>query len=174
MHSSTPARRVSPIGGVTSNRLAWIRELEEKKSGKVNDEPHGIKNSGGSVADKLAMFESKKTASAPPLRLPPMSRSNSTSRSSAAGVESVFSTSSNVATVSSRTSTDTARSNHRSSSVMSYYDESFFKKMESVVGGLAPEKNDVKTAKKLEEAGEVSPNPVVHQEEPEKDESEKP
>ncbi|KFA80170.1 hypothetical protein S40288_09937 [Stachybotrys chartarum IBT 40288] len=174
MHSSPPARRVSPMGGVTSNRLAWIRELEEKKSGKVNDDRHGIKNSSGSVADKLAMFESKKTASTPPLRLPPVSRSNSTSRSSATGVESVFSTSSNVATISSRTSIDTARSNHRSSSVMSYYDESFVKKMESVVGGIAPEKNDVKTAKELKEAGEESSDPVVHQEEPAKDKSETP
>lgn len=40
-----------------------------------------------------------------------------------------------------RTSIDTARSSHRTSSVMDYYDEAFREKMESVVGGQPADKD---------------------------------
>jgi hypothetical protein len=137
--ADVPVRRTSTRG--VGNRLAWIRELEGKKSSSTNGDLGVLKKQAGSVSDKLAMFENKQMQSASPaLRLPPVARSNSTaSRLSWAGVESASSANGNI-TATPRTSIDTARSSHRASSVMSYYDDSFREKMESVVGGQAAEK----------------------------------
>ncbi len=145
------ARRVSTRGGV-GNRLAWIRELEEKKSGSLSRDIGVLKKQAGSVSDKLAMFEGKKGLTAPSAsRLPPLTRSNSTASrlSSAAlsstgpsstGLESTSSTYGSIA-ASPRTSIDTIRSSHRASSVMSFYDDSFREKMETVVSGYATDKD---------------------------------
>ncbi|KAH8651197.1 hypothetical protein BX600DRAFT_100428 [Xylariales sp. PMI_506] len=133
------------------DRLAWIRELEEKKSSGVNRDLPVLKKQAGSVSDKLAMFESKQSSSPGP-RLPPLSRSNSTtSRFSSVGVDSTSSAFGNTIVATPRTSIDTVRSSHRASSVMSYYDDTFREKMESVVGGLAPEKDKAEVpAEKLQ------------------------
>ena len=144
--ANLPARKLS-TRGAASDRLAWIRELEEKKSANVNRDIPVLKKQGGSVSDKLAMFENKQTlaVSSAAVRRQPLTRSNSSSRFSAAGLESIFSSNSNVTTASPRTSIDTVRSINRASSVMSYYDDSFREKMENVVGGYVPdkEKSDV-------------------------------
>lgn len=129
-------RRVAGRGGVMGNRLAWIRELEEKKSnGNVNRDLPVLKKQAGSVSDKLAMFESKQgRAASPASRLPPLARSNSTtSRLSSVGLESASSAYGGDAAATPRTSLDTVRSSHRASSVMSYYDDTFREKMESIV-----------------------------------------
>lgn len=137
--SGAPVRRTSTRGaGGLGNRLAWIRELEEKKSASVNSDLGVLKKQSGSVSNKLAMFESRqKPAAAPVARLPPLTRTNSTTsttRFSSVGLGSDSSASGNAAAT-PRTSIDTARSSHRASSVMDYYDDTFRERMESMVSG---------------------------------------
>jgi hypothetical protein len=135
------ARKGSTRGGAAVNRLAWIRELEEKKSSGMNRDLPVLKKQAGSVLDKLAMFETKKSLAAPQARMPPPPpRSNSTSRFSTAGPESIFSADSNTATASPRTSIDTVRTNNRASSVMSHFDDSFREKLESLVSANPSDK----------------------------------
>ncbi|RDW59102.1 hypothetical protein BP5796_12026 [Coleophoma crateriformis] len=136
-----PVRRASTRG--VANRLAWIKELEAKKAGNTNGDLAVLKKQAGTVSDKLAMFENKQVQAANPgLRLPPLTRSNSTtSRLSWVAVDSTSSVNGNI-TATPRTSIDTVRSSHRASSVMSYYDDSFREKMESIIGDQAPDKEN--------------------------------
>ncbi|KAI1851231.1 hypothetical protein JX266_003306 [Neoarthrinium moseri] len=175
--AGAPVRRLSTRGGVASNRLAWIRELEEKKSSSVNRDIGVLKKQVGSVSDKLAMFESKQGQTpSPAARLPPLTRSNSTtSRFSMAAPESTTSATGNV-TATPRTSIDTVRSSHRTSSVMDYYDDSFREKMESVAGSYAADKDKDKlesekrqrvTAKFISVKSEKGQVPQTVQAEPE-------
>ncbi|KAK8074361.1 hypothetical protein PG994_005260 [Apiospora phragmitis] len=147
---SAPVRKVSPRG-LAGNRLAWIRELEEKKSSDLRKDVGVLKKQAGSVSDKLAMFENKGTSgptSNP--RLPPLSRSNSTtSRMSSVGLKSTTTSSAwdrDNATATPRTSIDTTRSSHHNSGVLSYYDDSFREKMEGLVANLAEKDDEDKTA----------------------------
>ncbi|CAJ2509550.1 Uu.00g145760.m01.CDS01 [Anthostomella pinea] len=137
-----PARKASTRG--VGNRLAWIRELEEKKSSEANKDLGVLKKQAGSVSDRLAMFESKQGRGPSPVlpsRLPPLSRTNSTtSRLSSVALESGSSVNGNT-TSTPRTSIDTARSSHRTSSVMDNYDDSFREKMECLVGDFTADKD---------------------------------
>ncbi|KAK7916829.1 hypothetical protein PG985_010437 [Apiospora marii] len=150
-----PSNAVSPRG-LAGNRLAWIRELEEKKSNDLRKDIGVLKKQAGGVSSKLAMFENKgNSSSAAPTsnpRMPPLSRSNSTtSRMSSVGLKSTTTNQDN-ATATPRTSIDTTRSSvHRNSGVMSYYDDSFREKMEGLVSQLA-EKDD-------EEKNKANPAP---------------
>jgi hypothetical protein len=119
-------RRMSNRSNVASNRLAWVRELEEKQANGGVNRPTVTKGPG-SVSNILSMFENKNASS----RLPPLTRTNSTSRFSAVGYESVYSAADSATP---RTSIDTVRTNPRASSVMSNYDDSFREKLESLVG----------------------------------------
>ncbi|KAK8070366.1 hypothetical protein PG997_010569 [Apiospora hydei] len=147
--TSAPVRKVSPKG-LAGNRLAWIRELEEKKSNDLRKDVGVLKKQAGSVSNKLAMFENKSNSAAAPSsvpRLPPLSRSNSTtSRMSSVGLKSTTTWDKDNATATPRTSIDTTRSSHRNSGVMSYYDESFREKMEGLVANLAEKDDEDKTA----------------------------
>lgn len=147
--ASAPVRKVSPRG-LAGNRLAWIRELEEKKSNDLRKDIGVLKKQAGGVSSKLAMFENKgsNSSSAAPTsnpRMPPLSRSNSTtSRMSSVGLKSTTTNQDN-ATATPRTSIDTTRSSvHRNSGVMSYYDDSFREKMEGLVSQLAEKDDDEK------------------------------
>ncbi|KAI0475594.1 hypothetical protein GGR56DRAFT_695352 [Xylariaceae sp. FL0804] len=151
-------RKTSGLAG--SNRLAWIRELEEKKSGGLGKDVEVLKRQSGSVSDKLAMFEGKGRgggggtgASTPRLGPLTLSRSNSTtSRFSAAGLDS----SSGGATgggpgaaSTPRTSIDTVRSSsHRASSVMDNYDDSFRERLEGIASTVPPPEEDEEEKKK--------------------------
>ncbi|KAK7753504.1 hypothetical protein SLS62_004579 [Diatrype stigma] len=160
-------RKVSPRG-MTGNRLAWIRELEEKKSSAASQNAAPGPKKLGSVSDRLAMFEQKQaglagasaSASSSASRLPPSSsltRSNSTvstSRLSSTGLESVSSAyggrgDNGSVAATPRTSIDTVRSSHRASSVLSYYDESFRGKMESIVGDYDKDKADAQKKQRV-------------------------
>ncbi|KAK7973533.1 hypothetical protein PG988_007667 [Apiospora saccharicola] len=68
--ASAPVRKVSPRG-LAGNRLAWIRELEEKKSNDLRKDIGVLKKQAGGVSSKLAMFENKGGSSAaPPTSIP--------------------------------------------------------------------------------------------------------
>ncbi|ETS76772.1 hypothetical protein PFICI_12159 [Pestalotiopsis fici W106-1] len=155
--SNAPSRKASTTTtrGV-GNRLAWIKELEEKKSGSLGQDIGVLKKASGSVSNRLAMFESKQAAAAPPLsnKKPPLTRTNSTtSRLSSVGLDSTFSANGNT-TATPRTSGETVRSSHRASSVMSYYDDSFREKMENVAGSYSDAKDKEKEKEsKPEKAG---------------------
>jgi hypothetical protein len=155
----TPSTR-PPSAALTSGRLAWIRELENKSSsssGPSKPELQKLKApGGGGVAGKLAMFEHMQKKQPGP---PSLSRSNSTTSSrvsSGAMAESLFAGASSTLSFAgdalpstARTSIDSTRSiyaSHRSSAVLAYYDEDFREKMEGVAGGLS------KQLKKGEEA----------------------
>ncbi|KAI9167915.1 hypothetical protein HJFPF1_04056 [Paramyrothecium foliicola] len=146
LQSAAPVRRLSARGGVANNRLAWIKELEEKRSAGVNRDLVVLKKQAGSVSDKLAMFETKQTLAAPQARLPPLTRTNSTNRFSGAGYESIFSAESNTGSASQRTSIDTVRTNQRESSVMSHFDDSFREKLETLMGSSGPDKDKNNTS----------------------------
>lgn len=155
--STVPSRRTSTRG--VGNRLAWIKELEEKKSGSLGQDIGVLKKASGSVSNRLAMFESKQASAAPPLsKKPPLTRTNSnstTSRLSSVNLDSTFSVNGN-ATATPRTSGETVRSSHRASSVMSYYDDSFREKMENVASGYSDkdkEKAEKEKAEKAEKLG---------------------
>ncbi|KAH7237802.1 uncharacterized protein BKA55DRAFT_578322 [Fusarium redolens] len=135
---STPITRVnSKRPGALSDRLAWMRKLEEKENTKPNNDLTVLQKRAGSVSDKLAMFEKKNlsvtSASSKRLQLPAR---NPSSQYSASVRESIFSADGSAYAPSPRTSMDTART----SSVMSYYDDSFREKLESIVG-QEPEAN---------------------------------
>ncbi|KAI4599987.1 hypothetical protein KJ359_001088 [Pestalotiopsis sp. 9143b] len=155
--STVPSRRTSTRG--VGNRLAWIKELEEKKSGSLGQDIGVLKKASGSVSNRLAMFESKQASAAPPLsKKPPLTRTNSnstTSRLSSVNLDSTFSVNGNT-TATPRTSGETVRSSHRASSVMSYYDDSFREKMENVASGYSDkdkEKAEKEKAEKAEKLG---------------------
>ncbi|KAM7190184.1 hypothetical protein V8F20_009806 [Naviculisporaceae sp. PSN 640] len=165
-----PRRTLSsrpPSVAITSSRLSWIRDLENKSSSPLSSssstsDMQRLKKSGGGVAGKLAMFEQIQKQTQPALP-PTISRSNSraSSRSrmsSAAFTDhsgSVFSAPggahladesrgrplSFVSTATGRTSMDSTRDSlpvsHRNSGVMAYYGEDFRERMEGVAGGWA-------------------------------------
>ncbi|CAF3527436.1 hypothetical protein QX201_012216 [Fusarium graminearum] len=123
-----------------SDRLSWIKNLEEKNNDRPNKDLAQLPKRAGTVSDKLAMFERKNmsgTANKQHLLAPTRtyssshSSTHSSSYNSARGRESIFSTDSNANVSSTRTSIDTT---HRTSSVMSYYDDTFRQKLESLVG----------------------------------------
>ncbi|RGP69203.1 hypothetical protein FLONG3_7839 [Fusarium longipes] len=123
-----------------SDRLSWIKNLEEKNTERPNKDLAQLPKRAGTVSDKLAMFERKNMSAAAnkqhllaPTRTYSSSHSSthSSSYNSARGRESIFSTDSNANVSSTRTSIDTT---HRTSSVMSYYDDTFRQKLESLVG----------------------------------------
>ncbi|KAJ4002810.1 hypothetical protein NW752_009464 [Fusarium irregulare] len=138
---STSVTRLKPKQpSKLSDRLSWIKNLEEKNNDRPNKDLAELPKRAGTVSDKLAMFEKKNmTAAANKQHLLAPTRTYSSSHSStysstynsARGRESIFSTDSNPAVSSTRTSIDTT---HRTSSVMSYYDDSFRQKLESLVG----------------------------------------
>ncbi|OBS18993.1 hypothetical protein FPOA_10718 [Fusarium poae] len=122
-----------------SDRLSWIKNLEEKNIDRPNKDLAQLPKRAGTVSDKLAMFEKKNMSSTAnkqhllaPARTYSSSHSSthSSSYNSARGRESIFSTDSNAGVSSTRTSIDTT---HRTSSVMSYYDDTFRQKLESLV-----------------------------------------
>ncbi|KAF5577616.1 hypothetical protein FPCIR_12018 [Fusarium pseudocircinatum] len=134
----TPLSRVnSKRPGALTDRLAWMRKLEEKDTTKPNNDLTALQKRAGSVSDKLAMFEKKNlsvtSSTTKRLQLPAR---NTSSQYSASVRESIFSADGSAYAPSPRTSMDTART----SSVMSYYDDSFREKLESIVG-QEPEAN---------------------------------
>ncbi|KAF5643083.1 hypothetical protein F52700_2798 [Fusarium sp. NRRL 52700] len=131
------ARVNSKRPGALSDRLAWMRKLEDKDTTKPNNDLTALQKRAGSVSDKLAMFEKKNLSatSSTSKRLQLPSR-NTSSQYSASVRESIFSADGSAYAPSPRTSMDTART----SSVMSYYDDSFREKLESIVG-QEPEAN---------------------------------
>ncbi|KAF4423141.1 hypothetical protein FACUT_10565 [Fusarium acutatum] len=138
--TQTPLARVnSKRPGALSDRLAWMRKLEEKDTTKPNNDLTALQKRAGSVSDKLAMFEKKNlsvtSASSSSKRLQLPAR-NTSSQYSASVRESIFSADGSAYAPSPRTSMDTTRT----SSVMSYYDDSFREKLESIVG-QEPEAN---------------------------------
>ncbi|TLD12778.1 uncharacterized protein PgNI_04121 [Pyricularia grisea] len=136
-NSSTNSRRsVSgsrpPSTALTSSRLAWIRELEggRKNKSMSGSDSKALRDVGGGVAGKLAMFEQKQQQVKPPSSV--LGRSNSnTSRASRMSV-SVVGASSNEDDVPTtrRTSVESTRS--AVAPVMAYYDQAFREKMEGV------------------------------------------
>ncbi|EWG53313.1 hypothetical protein FVEG_11775 [Fusarium verticillioides 7600] len=128
----TPLSRApSKRPGALTDRLAWMRKLEEKDTTKPNNDLTALQKRAGSVSDKLAMFEKKNlsvtSSTTKRLQLPAR---NTSSQYSASVRESIFSADGSAYAPSPRTSMDTART----SSVMSYYDDSFREKLESIVG----------------------------------------
>ncbi|KAL8366351.1 hypothetical protein RB595_004903 [Gaeumannomyces hyphopodioides] len=141
------ARR--PSARLDSNRLAWLRDLEggrKQLSGGVNSDLPVLKKVQGSVADKLARFESKgqqqatATATQTPLsQLVPLSRSNSTRSRTSSVADTFMSTSyGGGAPTTARSSLDS----HRASSVFSHYDESFREKMERLTANATQKVED--------------------------------
>lgn len=128
--SQGPPRASSRL---TANRLAWIKELEEGKHRNQGGDPM-LRNlrAGGSVADKLANFEAKQIAT-------PVGGGRLTRTNSIISRVSMMDSSYAGGTTTARTSIDTS---HRASSVMSYYDDSFREKMESIAGNFAPKDGD--------------------------------
>ncbi|TLD26644.1 hypothetical protein PspLS_04623 [Pyricularia sp. CBS 133598] len=136
-NSSTNSRRSisgsrPPSTALTSSRLAWIRELEggRKNKSMSGSDSKALRDVGGGVAGKLAMFEQKQQQAKPPSSV--LGRSNSnTSRASRMSM-SVVGTSSNEDDVPTtrRTSVESTRSTV--APVMAYYDEAFREKMEGV------------------------------------------
>jgi len=128
-----------------SDRLSWIRELEEGKASSKNpDCDFALKNIQGGVADKLAKFEGRQLNGS-------LTRSNSTisriSSVDAYGIESSH------ASIKSRVSTvDTS---NRASSVFTNFDEAFRGKMEMLAGTLADRTQEESFGK------EKSPNKVT-------------
>ncbi|KDN65741.1 hypothetical protein CSUB01_11233 [Colletotrichum sublineola] len=113
---------------LASDRLSWIRELEQGKKNKptISSDLPVLKTVQGSVADKLAKFESKQQQ-LQIQQLPPLTRSNST-RSRPPSIADTYSSIGGMATT--RSSLDS----HRTSSVFSHYDDSFREKMEFIAG----------------------------------------
>ncbi|KAI8167043.1 hypothetical protein K4K50_007283 [Colletotrichum sp. SAR 10_71] len=128
-------RRISPR--LATDRLAWIKELEEgKKKTSINGDLPVLKSVQGSVADKLARFEQKQQQQ----QLAPLTRSNSTRSRNSSVADTTFSSYGGAAT--SRSSLDS----HRASSVFSHYDDTFREKMELVAGRKGDEEADEKPA----------------------------
>ncbi|KAF6810608.1 hypothetical protein CMUS01_13428 [Colletotrichum musicola] len=113
---------------IASDRLAWIREIEAKKNKPtINSDLPVLKTMQGSVADKLARFESKRQEQQ--MMTVPLTRSNST-RSRTSSMADTFSSSMGGGVATTRSSLDS----HRTSSVFSHYDDSFRDKMEFITG----------------------------------------
>ncbi|KAF6792693.1 hypothetical protein CSOJ01_14099 [Colletotrichum sojae] len=113
---------------IASDRLAWIREIEAKKNKPtINSDLPVLKTMQGSVADKLARFESKRQEQQ--MMTVPLTRSNST-RSRTSSMADTFSSSMGGGAATTRSSLDS----HRTSSVFSHYDDSFRDKMEFITG----------------------------------------
>jgi len=110
-----------------SDRLAWIRELEEEKNISTNPgRDFVLKNVQGGVADKLAKFEGKQVNGV-------LTRTNS-SISRVSSVDAFGIESSQVSIKSRASTVDTS---NRASSVFTNFDESFRGKMETLAGTLA-------------------------------------
>ncbi|KAK1623680.1 hypothetical protein BDP81DRAFT_399356 [Colletotrichum phormii] len=129
---------------IASDRLAWIRELEEgkKKKSTINGDLPVLRNMQGSVADKLAKFEQQKQQQQMQQQVP-LTRSNSTRSRISSVADTTFSSYNGPATA--RSSLDTCRT----SSVFSHYDDSFREKMEIITGATnktADEENEEKPA----------------------------
>ncbi|KAF3799745.1 hypothetical protein GCG54_00000991 [Colletotrichum gloeosporioides] len=128
-------RRISPR--LATDRLAWIKELEEgKKKTSINGDLPVLKSVQGSVADKLARFEQKQQQQ----QLAPLTRSNSTRSRNSSVADTTFSSYGGAAT--SRSSLDS----HRASSVFSHYDDTFREKMELVAGRKGDEEAEERPA----------------------------
>ncbi|KAL2881600.1 hypothetical protein SGCOL_003168 [Colletotrichum sp. CLE4] len=129
---------------IASDRLAWIRELEEgkKKKSTINGDLPVLRNMQGSVADKLAKFEQQKQQQQMQQQVP-LTRSNSTRSRISSVADTTFSSYNGPATA--RSSLDTCRT----SSVFSHYDDSFREKMEIITGAAnktADDENEEKPA----------------------------
>ncbi|KAJ0312332.1 hypothetical protein COL516b_001408 [Colletotrichum fioriniae] len=129
---------------IASDRLAWIRELEEgkKKKSTINGDLPVLRNMQGSVADKLAKFEQQKQQQQMQQQIP-LTRSNSTRSRISSVADTTFSSYNGPATA--RSSLDTCRT----SSVFSHYDDSFREKMEIITGAAnktADDENEEKLA----------------------------
>ncbi|KAL4728204.1 hypothetical protein ACLX1H_004945 [Fusarium chlamydosporum] len=156
---STSVTRLKPKQpSKLSDRLSWIKNLEEKSADRPNKDLAELPKRAGTVSDKLAMFEKKNMSAANKQHLLAPTRTYSSSHSStysssynsARGRESIFSTDSNANVSSTRTSIDTT---HRTSSVMSYYDDTFRQKLESLVGQepAAAEQEEAEATKTTEQ-----------------------
>ncbi|KAK4209270.1 hypothetical protein QBC37DRAFT_430664 [Rhypophila decipiens] len=162
-----PLRTASSRPPLTSSRLSWIRDLENKSTSSSSSsssvpELQRLKKTPGSVgvAGKLAMFEQIQKQTQPPLTPAFISRSNSRassrSRMSSAAFTDVPSVTSGpahqlseggrplsyVSMSTARTSMDSVTReslsiSNRNSGVMAYYDQGFREKMEGVAGGWA-------------------------------------
>ncbi|WQF88445.1 hypothetical protein CDEST_13459 [Colletotrichum destructivum] len=134
-----------------ADRLAWIRELEAGKRNRssVNGDLPVLKTMQGSVADKLARFESRQQEQQqqqqqlqkPPLQGLPLTRSNST-RSRPSSIADTFSSygGGGGGGATTRSSLDS----HRASSVFSHYDDSFREKLELITGKAGREADEDK------------------------------
>ncbi|KAK2043112.1 hypothetical protein LZ31DRAFT_555509 [Colletotrichum somersetense] len=111
---------------LATDRLSWIRELEQGNKNKqtISSDLTVLKTVRGSVADKLAKFESKQQQQQ---QLPPLTRSNST-RSRPSSIADTFTS------YGGATTTRSSLDSHRPSSVFSHYDDSFREKMEFIAG----------------------------------------
>ncbi|OHE96246.1 hypothetical protein CORC01_08464 [Colletotrichum orchidophilum] len=114
---------------IASDRLAWIRELEDgrKKKSTINGDLPVLRTMQGGVADKLAKFESQRQQQQQQQQVP-LTRSNSTRSRISSVADTTFSSYNGPATA--RSSLDTCRT----SSVFSHYDDSFREKMEFIAG----------------------------------------
>lgn len=120
-----------------SDRLAWIRELEEGKNNSKNlGRDFGMKNIQGGIADKLAKFESKQLSGS-------LTRTNSTI-SRISSVDNYGIESSHVSIKSRASTVDTS---NRASSVFTNFDDSFRGKMEMLAGTLADRTQEESTGK---------------------------
>ena len=153
----TPSTRRPPSAALTSSRLAWIRELENKNKSSSSSpgtsasdlQKLAPKSYTAGVASKLAMFEHIQKSQTP--KPAAVSRSNSTvsrtsktsSRVSSGGHTALSMGGAADGGVSTaRTSidfdaVDISSRSQRNSAIMAYYDEGFRERMEGVAGGLA-------------------------------------
>ncbi|KAJ4385273.1 hypothetical protein N0V93_010334 [Gnomoniopsis smithogilvyi] len=132
-------RRHASTRASAGNRLAWIKELEERKESNLGlkRELPVLKKTQGSVADKLAKFErlAQQPDEVTTLQRVTWTRSNSISSqrsfltSAGSRPASWYQSGSTIATT-ARTSTDS----HRPSSVLLNYNETFLEKMQIVAG----------------------------------------
>ena len=120
-----------------SDRLEWIRELEEGRSSSKNPGRECVlKNIQGGVADKLAKFEGKQLHGN-------LTRTNSTV-SRISSVDAYGVDSSHVSIMSRASTVDTS---NRASSVFTNFDESFRGKMEMLAGTLADKTQEESSGK---------------------------
>ncbi|OBR07265.1 hypothetical protein CH63R_08786 [Colletotrichum higginsianum IMI 349063] len=136
-----------------ADRLAWIRELEARNRNRssVNGDLPVLRTVQGSVADKLAKFESRQQEQQQqqqqqqlqkPLLQGPLTRSNST-RSRPSSIADTFSSyggGGGGGAATTRSSLDS----HRASSVFSHYDDSFREKLELITGKAGREADEEK------------------------------
>lgn len=143
-------------GGV--NRLAWIKELEERKDSSISGSglARELRKVQGSVADKLARFE---TIGRQAEAVVPVQRKRSDSVTSSRSYMTGSGTASSRpgswyfqggSAVASSTTPRTSIDSHRPRSVLENYDESFREKMQAVVGNYT--KKDEDEAKQVQSA----------------------